>query len=115
MRWDITSLVQSSSNLICAKKSIALIGLNIFLCINSRITSNIFKLVLDRVNKFGWMKNELQFYFFKFKVVLSFFKSLNLSPLNSKSLQNSYSITCLVRRKVIRKGVRNVTKMAKFC
>ena len=29
MRWDITSLVQSV-NLICAKKSITLIGLNIF-------------------------------------------------------------------------------------
>jgi len=39
-----------------------------------------------------------------------FFKSLNLSPLNSKSLEISYSITCRVRRKVIRKGVCNVTK-----
>jgi len=29
MRWDIASLVQSI-NLICAKKSITLIGLNIF-------------------------------------------------------------------------------------
>ena len=29
MQWDITSLVQSV-NLICAKKSITLIGLNIF-------------------------------------------------------------------------------------
>jgi len=29
MRWDITSLVQSV-NLICAKKSITLIGLNMF-------------------------------------------------------------------------------------
>jgi len=31
------------------------------------------KLVLDRVSKFGWMKNWLQFCFLKFKVVLSFF------------------------------------------
>jgi len=46
----------------------------------------------------------------KFKVVLSFFKSLNLSPLHSKSLENSYSIICRARRKVIRKGVGNVTK-----
>jgi len=42
MRWDITLLVQSV-NLICAKKSMALLSLNIFfLCVNSRITCNIF-------------------------------------------------------------------------
>jgi len=45
--------------------------------------------------------------------VFVFFKSLNLSPLNSKSLEYSYSITCRVRRKVIRKGVGNVTKNGK--
>ena len=49
----------------------------------------------------------------KFKVVLSFFKSLNLSPRHSKSLENSYSIICRVRSKVIRKGVRNVTENGK--
>jgi len=45
--------------------------------------------------------------------VLSFFKSLNLSPLHSRSLENSYSIICRVRRKVIRKGVGSVTKNGK--
>jgi len=51
-----TSLVQSV-NLICAKKSITLIGLNnFFLCINSRVKSKFLKLVLDRAGKFGWMK-----------------------------------------------------------
>jgi len=59
------------------------------------------------------MKTYLQFCVLKFKVVLSFFKSLNLSPLHSKSLENSYSIICRVRRKVIRKGVGNVTKNGK--
>jgi len=67
------------------------------------------KLVLDRVSKFGWMKNCV----LKFKVVLSFFKSLNLSRLNFKYLENSESILCCVRRKVIRKGVGNVTKNGK--
>jgi len=52
-------------------------------------------------------------WFLKFKVVLSFFKSRNFSPLNSKFLENSSSITCCVRRKVIRKGVGNVTKNVK--
>ena len=50
---------------------------------------------------------------FEIQTVLSFFKSLNLSPLHSKSLENSYSIICRVRRKVIRKGVGNVTKNGK--
>jgi len=45
-----------------------------------------------------------------------FFKSQNLSPPTSKPLENSLSISCRVRRKVIRKGVGNVTKtMAKLC
>ena len=55
----------------------------------------------------------VKFCFLKFKAVLSFFKSLNLSRLNSKSMENSLSITCCVRRKVIRKGVGNVTKNGK--
>ena len=44
---------------------------------------------------------------------LVFFKSLNLTPLNSKSLENSQSIACRVRRKVTWKDVGNVNKMAK--
>ena len=57
MRWDITSLVQSV-NLICAKKVYySKRPKYFFLCVNSRITSNILKLVLDRVSKFGWMKS----------------------------------------------------------
>jgi len=34
--------------------------------------------------------------------VLSFFKSLNLSPLDSKYLENSKSIFCRVRRKELK-------------
>ena len=45
--------------------------------------------------------------------MLSFFKSQNLSPLNSKSMENSYSITYCARRKAVRKGVGNVTKNGK--
>ena len=45
--------------------------------------------------------------------MLSFYKSSNLSPFNSKSLENSYSIICRARRQVIRKGVGNVTKSGK--
>jgi len=57
MRWDITSLVQMV-NLICAKKVYYSNRPEyFFLCVNSRITSKILKLVLDRVSKFGWMKN----------------------------------------------------------
>jgi len=56
------------------KKSIALIGLNIFFFASTAESRATFlKLVLHRVSKFGWMKNELQFCFLKFKVVLSFF------------------------------------------
>jgi len=57
MRWDITLLVQSV-NLICAKKSIALIGLNIFFFVSTAESRATFlKLVFDRVSKFEWMKN----------------------------------------------------------
>ena len=45
--------------------------------------------------------------------MLSFLKSLNLSPIHSKSLENSYSIICRVMRKVFRTGVGNVTKNGK--
>jgi len=62
MRWDIIALVQSA-NLICAKKSITLVGLNIFfLCVNSIITNKILKLLLDRVSKFEWMKQTILFF-----------------------------------------------------
>jgi len=57
MRWDITSLVQSA-NPICAKKVITLIGLNMFFFASAAESRATFlKLVLDRVSKFGWMKN----------------------------------------------------------
>jgi len=47
MRWDITSLIQSV-NLICAKKPITPIGLNIFFFASIREPSAKFlKLVLD--------------------------------------------------------------------
>ena len=64
------------------------------------------------MSKFEWMKQTILF----FEIQISgfvFFESPNLSPLNSKYLENSYSITCRVRRKVIRKGVGNVTKNGK--
>ena len=96
------------------KTSSTLIGLNIFFFApTAESRAKFLKLFLDRVTKFGWMKYWLQFCFLKFKVVLSFFESLNLSPLNSKSVENSESITCCVRRTVIRKGVGNVTKNGK--
>jgi len=55
MRWDITSLVQSV-NLICAKNVYYSNRLKyFFLCVNSRITSNIFKTCFGQNEKFGWM------------------------------------------------------------
>ena len=60
----------------------------------------------------GW-KISYNFAFWNSKWCFCCFKSLNLSLLNSKSLENSYSITCRVRIKVIRKGVGNVTKYDK--
>jgi len=76
IRWDITLLVQSA-NLFCAKKSITLIGLNMFFFASTPESRATFlKLVFDRVSKFGWMKNELQFCFLQLKVVLSFFLNL---------------------------------------
>jgi len=57
MRWDITSLVQSV-NLVCAKKVYySNRPKYVFLCVNSRITSNILKTCFVRMSKFGWMKN----------------------------------------------------------
>jgi len=58
MRWDIASLVQSVY-LICAKK---VYGSNrpkyFFLCVNSRITSNIFKTCF-RQSEQVWMDEKL--------------------------------------------------------
>jgi len=51
-------LLVQSVNLICAKKSITLIGLIIFFFASTEESRATFlKLVLDRVSKFGWMKN----------------------------------------------------------
>ena len=74
MRWDITSLVQSV-NLTCAKKVYCSNRPKYFF-FSSRAESRatFLKLVFDRVSKFGWMKNQLQFCVLKFKVVLSFFQ-----------------------------------------
>jgi len=59
MRWDITLLVQSV-NLICVKKSVALIGLNIFFFASTAESRATFlKLVFDRVSKFG-LRFEIQ-------------------------------------------------------
>ena len=74
MRWDITSLVQSI-NLICAKK---VYGSNrpkyFFLCVNSSITSNIFKTCF-RQSEQVWMDEKLvTILVLKFKLVLSFFQ-----------------------------------------
>ena len=107
MQGDITLLVQSV-NLICAKKVYCSNRPKYFFFASTAESQATFlKLVFDRVSKFGWMKYQFEFCVLKFKVVLSFFKSLNLSPHDSKSLENSYSITCRVRRKVIRKGLGN--------
>jgi len=57
MRWDITSLVQSI-NLICAKKMYHSNRPNIvFFASTAESRAKYLKLVLDRVSKFGWMKN----------------------------------------------------------
>jgi len=70
------------------QKPITPLDLNIFFFASAAESrANFLKLVLDRASKFGWMKNLLQFCFLKFKVVLLFFESLNLTPLNSKSLE----------------------------
>ena len=74
LQWEMTSLVQSL-NLIRAQKSITSVGLNMFFFSSIGEARATF---LDR-----W--NRLQFCFSNFKVMLSFFKSLHLSPLNSSN------------------------------
>jgi len=47
------------------------------------------KLILDRVSKFGWMKQLVTILIFEIQSsAFVFFESLNLSPLNSRSLEN---------------------------
>jgi len=76
MRWDITSLVQNV-NLICAKKVYySNKPKYFFFASTAQSRATFLKLVIDRVSKFGWMKNWLQFCVLKFKVVLSFFINL---------------------------------------
>jgi len=50
-----------------------------------------------------------------FKVALSYFKSLNLSSLNSKYLENSESISCREKRKELGKVQVTLQKMSKLC
>jgi len=58
MRWDITSLVRSV-NLICAKKVYYSNRPKcFFLCVNSRITSNILKTCFGHSEQF-WMDEKL--------------------------------------------------------
>jgi len=64
------------------------------------------------MNKFAWMKQLVTILLLEIESsAFVFSKSQNLSPPNSKSLENSHSITCRVRRKVTRKDVGNLTKM----
>jgi len=59
MWWNNTSLVQTvGQNLNCSKKSITLTGLTMFFFVSTAESRSTFKkLVLDRVSKFGWIKN----------------------------------------------------------
>jgi len=87
MRRDITSLVQSV-NLICAKKVYYPSRPKyFFLCVNSRIARKIFKPCFGQMEQV-WMDEKLVTILL-FQSSVSFFKSLNLSPLNSKHLDNS--------------------------
>ena len=97
------------------KKSITLIGLNKFFFTSiAESQANSLKTYFGQSEQV-WMDEKLvpNFAFEIQSSAFVFFKSLNLSPLNSKSLKNSSSITCRVRRKVIRKDLGNVTKNGK--
>jgi len=97
--------------------SITLIGLNIFFFASTTESRAIFfETFFYRISKFAWMKQLVTIFLFEIESsAFGFWKYLNLSPLNSKSLENSQPISCRVRRKVTRKDVDNVTKMAKLC
>jgi len=61
----------------------------------NRITSNIFKTCFYRMSKFTWMKQFFTILFFEIEssaFVLS--KSLTLSPLNPKYLENQLDLSC---------------------
>jgi len=52
---------------------------------------------------------------FEIQTIAFVFKSLNLSPVNPKYLENSNSISCRVRRKELGKVQVTLQKMAKLC
>ena len=88
MRWDISSLVQCV-NLISAINVYYSNRPKYFLfasTVESR--ANFLKLVWHRVSKFGWMKQVVTILRFEIQSSVLFFNSLNLSPLNSKALEN---------------------------
>ena len=87
---DITSLV-ASVNLICAKKVYySNRPKYFFLCVNSRITSKIFKTCFGQSEQVLTDETvSCNFAFWNSKQCFRFFKSLNLPPLNSKYLENS--------------------------
>jgi len=61
----------------------------VFLCVNSRITSNMFKTCFGQSEQV-WMDEKLVTVLgFEIQSSVYIYKSLNLSPLNSKSLENS--------------------------
>jgi len=77
MRWDISSLVQSV-NLICAKTVYYSNRPKYFFFASTAESREKFlKLVLDRVSKFGWMKQLITILFFEIRS--SGFVFLNLS------------------------------------
>jgi len=76
MRWDITSLVQSV-NLICVKKVYySNRSKHFFLCVNSKITSNIFQTCFGQSEQL-WM-DETLVTIFLFEIQSSAFVILNL-------------------------------------
>ena len=76
MRWDNTSLVQSV-NLICAKKVYYFNRPKyVFLCVNSRITSNIFKTCFGQSEQV-WMDEKLVT-ILRFEIQSSAFVFVNL-------------------------------------
>jgi len=109
MRWDITSLVQSV-NLILTKKSVTPIGLNILFF--ALIGEPRAKFWTEWASMYRW--NKLQFCFSNFKAVFSFFKSPNLTPLNSKYFEDSKSISGRARRKELGNVQVTLQKMAKL-
>jgi len=78
MRWDISSLVQNV-NLICAKKVYYSNRPKYFFASTAESRAKFLKLVLDRVSKFGWMKQLVAILLYEIQSsAFVFFKSLNL-------------------------------------